>query len=223
MSSPVEIKRAKKPFQFVAASHLIRVGLEIAHTLGEFSQSLRTCSDASIFNHTFQSLEAHHYVSFSSDFAQWVLAGCNEAPLAERMAMLDLREIVSLADLRSMLVAIVEEHLRDHPASAGRTAFEPFHFCEAREVTVPFDAPVWTLQEMAGGIRRLGHQSLHYHFISSRLRLRLQTNDFSYWIERHLDLPRLADRLNRIDFYNDTLDDLRRDLLALLESPKAYE
>jgi len=223
MSSLVEIKRAKKPFQFVAASHLIRVGLEIAHTLGEFSRSLQTCSEACIFNHTFQSLEAHHYVSFSSDFAQWVLAACNESALAERMAMLDLREIVSLADLRSKLVAIVGEHLSDHPTSADRAAFEAFHFCEAREITVPSGAPVWTLQEMADGIRRLGHQSLHYHFISSRLRLRLQTNDFSYWIERHLDLPRLAAQLNRIDFYNDTLDDLRRDLLALLESPKAYE
>jgi hypothetical protein len=223
MPSPVEVKRAKEPFQFMAASYLIRVGLEIVHTLGELSRALRTCSDASIFNHTFQSLETHHYVSFSSDFAQWVLAGCNEAALAERLAMLDLREIVSLSDLRSMLVTMVDEHLRDNPASADRKAFEPFHFCEARQITVPFGAPVWTLPEMADGIRRLGHHSLHYHFISSRLRLHLQTNDFSYWIEQHLGLPRLADRLNRIDFYNDTLDDLRRDLLALLDPRKAYD
>ena len=74
-----------------------------------------------------------------------------------------------------------------------------------------------TLADLAEGIRHLGHHSLHYHFINSRLRLQLKTNDFSYWIERSLNHPWLAARLNRIDFYNDTLDELRQDILAVLE------
>jgi hypothetical protein len=76
---------------------------------------------------------------------------------------------------------------------------------------------VWTLPELAAGIRLLGHQSLHYHFINSRLRLHLRTNDFSHWIEQSLGWPWLAARLNRLDFYNNTLDELREDILALLE------
>jgi len=212
------MKRADQPFQFMAASYLIRIAAQAAQSLRELAQCLRTCSEASIFYHTFQSLETHHYTSFSSDFAQWALAACNEAALAERLAVVDLREVVSLAELRASLVDTVEAHLRDHPASADRKAYESFYFCEASEITVPFGPPVWTLQEMADGIRLLGHQSLHYHFISSRLRPPFRMNDFSDWIEHRLGLPRLAAQLNRIDFYNDTLDDLRRDLLALLES-----
>lgn len=211
------MKRADKPFQFMAASYLVRIGAQTARTLRELADGLRACSDTSIFYHTFQSLETHHYTSFSNDFAQWALAACNEAALAERLAVVDLREVVSLAELRAGLAATVEGHLREHPASADRNAFETFYFCEAREITVPFGPPVWTLQEMADGIRLLGHQSLHYHFISSRLRPPLRMNDFSDWIEHSLGMSRLAARLNRIDFYNDTLDDLRRDLLALLE------
>ncbi len=209
--------RAEKPFQFVAASYLVRIGGQRAQTLRELAEGLRACPEASIFYHTFQSLETHHYASFSNDFAQWTLTACNEAALAELLAVVDLREIASIAELRAILTDSVEVHLRDHAASADRKAYEPFYFCESREITVPFGPPVWTLAEMADGIRLLGHQSLHYHFISSRLRPPLRMNDFSAWIEHSLGMPRLAAQLNWIDFYNDTLDDLRRELLALIE------
>jgi hypothetical protein len=218
MTQAIETQRAEQPFQFMAASYLIRIGAEPVYTLGELARSLRACPLASIFYHTFQSLEAHHYTAFSSDFAQWVLAACNEAALAEQLAIVDLREIVSLDDLRDILAEIVSDYLKEHPQATDRRAFEAFYFCEAREVTVPSGSPAWTLPELAEGIRHLGHQSLHYHFINSRLRLQLKTNDFSFWLEHSLHQPRLAARLNRIDFYNDTLDDLRQDILAIIES-----
>jgi hypothetical protein len=217
MTASLEAKRADQPFQFMAASYLIKIGAQPVQTLGGLAASLRTVSQASIFYHTFQSLEAHHYTSFSSDFAQWALTACNEAALAEQLAVVDLREIVSLDDLRNILAGITDDYLKEHPQATERRAFEAFYFCEAREVTVPSGSPAWTLAELAEGIRLLGHQSLHYHFINSRLRLHLKTNDFSYWIEQNLNHPWLAARLNRIDFYNGTLDDLRHDILAVLE------
>ena len=220
MMVELEAKRADQPFQFMAASYLIRIGAQPVQTLGDLGKGLRSCPQASIFFHTFQSLEAHHYTSFSSDFAQWALAACSEAALAEQLAIVDLREIVSLEDLRGMLADIVQDYLREHPQAADRRAFEAFYFCEAREVTAPVGPPAWTLAELAEGIRHLGHQSLHYHFINSRLRLQLKTNDFSHWIEHSLNHPLLAARLNRIDFYNDTLDELRQDILALIDPPE---
>jgi hypothetical protein len=218
MRPPRETLHAEQPFQFVAASYLVRISARTAQTLRDLAQGLRACSEDSIFYHTFQSLETHHYTSFSNDFAQWALGACNEPALAERLAVIDLREVVSLADLRGSLVDVVESHLQDNPDSADHRAFETFYFCEAREITVPFGPPVWTLEDLAAGIRMLGHQSLHYHFINSRLRLQLRTNEFSYWIATCFKLPALAARLDRIDFYNDTLDDLRQDILAVLES-----
>jgi hypothetical protein len=216
MTVSLETKRAEQPFQFMAASYLIRIGAQPVHTLGDFAKSLRTCPQASIFYHTFQSLEAHHYTSFSSDFAQWSLAACNEAALAEQLAVVDLRDIVTLEELRVILIGIVDDHLKQHSQAIDRRAFEAFYFSEAKEVTVPIGSPAWTLGELAEGIRLLGHQSLHYHFINSRLRLHLKTNDFSHWIENSLHNPKLAARLNRIDFYNDTLDELRQDIVAML-------
>lgn len=212
------MSRAREPFQFVAASYLIRVCPERAHTLGELARCLRTVPDNSIFYHTFQSLESHHYASFSSDFAQWTMAACNEQALAERLAAVDVRDVVSLGALREALASRVEQHLRENPPAADRPAFEPFHFCEAVEVAVPLDTQAYTLGELADGIRRLSVQTLHYHFINSALRLGLRTNDFSHWIEHSLGWPALAAKLNRIDFYSDSLEGVRKQALAALES-----
>src|SRR5713226_2149151 len=209
-------RQATEPFQFVAASYLIRICTERSHTLGEMASLLQTCSEASIFYHTFQSLESHHYTAFSSDFAQWVMAACNEAPLAERLAALDLHNFVSLDDLRKVLVRIFEEYIRERPAAAVRPAFEPFHFCEAREVAVPLEDRAHDLAELQTGIRHLSLHTIHYHFINSRLRLRLQTNDFSNWIRNSLDLPELAKRLDHIDFYTCTLEEVRQGVLREL-------
>jgi len=205
-----------EPFQFVAASYLIRIRTERAQTLREMAQHLRGTSDESIFYHTFQSLETHHYSTFSSDFAQWVQAACNEHALAEQMATVDLRGIVSLSDLREKLAGFVEEHVAANPASGERKGFEPFHFCEAVEMTVPLDDWASSLAELADGIRRQSLHTLHYHFITSRLRLKLETNDFSHWVQHSLGRSDLAERLNGIDIYTNTLEGVREEVLATL-------
>lgn len=210
------MKVAVQPFEFAAASYLIRIRHERAQTLGEMARFLRSCSGASIFYHTFQSLESHHYSAFSSDFAQWILAACNEAALAEQLATVDLREVISLEELREALASRVEQHLRENTGTAERRAFEPFHFCEAIEVTVPMEMRALDLDELAEGIRRLGLQSLHYHFITSRLRLKLVTNDFSHWIQHSLGMDDLAEEINRIDFYTNTLEGVRDDMLQAI-------
>ncbi len=215
------MNRAGQPFEFVAASYLVRIRRERARTLGDLGRFLRTCSDESIFYHTFQSLETHHYSAFSSDFAQWVLAACNEAALAERLATVDVRGVTSLEELRGALAGALEEHIQASPASAERPAFEPFHFCEAAEVTVPLETRAWTLGELAEGIRRLSLHTLSYHLITSRLRLKLQTNDFSHWIQHSLGRPDLAAKVNNVDFYTNTLEGVRDEVADLLAAEAA--
>ncbi len=215
------MKRSEQPFEFVAASYLVRIRSERASTLAEMAHHLRHCSEESIFYHTFQSLETHHYSVFSSDFAQWILAACNEAILAERLAAVDLRGVISLAELRSELVGIVEEHLQEYPQARDRAGFEPFHFCEAVEITVPLESRAYTLGELAEGIRRQSLQTLHYHLITSRLRLKLKTNDFSHWIDTGLGMPELAARLNDLDIYTNTLAGLREEAAEMLDSAVA--
>jgi hypothetical protein len=211
------MKQAKGPFQFVTASYLIRICPARAATLEELAENLRTCSDACIFHHTFQSLERQHYAVFSNDFAQWVLAACNEAALAERLAAIDLRDCTSIASLRESIEGTVDAYLKENSSAAGRRAFEPFYFGEALEFAVPRDERASTLLELRDGISRISLQTLHHHFINSRLRLQLRTNDFSHWIETSLELPELAWQINRIDIYVNTLEGLRQQMIETIQ------
>jgi hypothetical protein len=206
------------PFRFVTASYLVLIRPERAWTLGELAEGLRTCSNASLFHHTFQSLERHHYTRFSSDFAQWTLTACNEAQLAERLASVDVRDCVTFEELRDAIVTPIASHLSMSPASANRAAFEPFFFCEHESIEVPLGPQASTLRELAEGIRLLDLQTIHHHFINSRVRLHLKTNDFSHWIRHNLGLTGVAQRLDRIDIYMNTLDDLRREILSAIRS-----
>jgi hypothetical protein len=210
---------AETPFEFVTVSYLTRIGNQSAGTLAELLTGLEHCSDASIFHHTFQTLGTHHFLTegFSNDFAQWVLSDANRDDLAEQLAALDVRDYMSIAALRSDLCRLVRDFCEAQPQLAAQSALERFYFCESVEVSVPLGRDARTLDEFREGIEHLSHAGFYFHFISSRLRLQLQTNDFSLWLAGGLGLRTLADSVNHIDIYTNTLDSARAKLLRLVD------
>ncbi len=81
------IRRSGNPFYFNSAAHLLRIEREKATTLGELLAALRNVANESIFQHTFRTLQEHHFIreGFSNDFAHWAFAACDEVGLAERL------------------------------------------------------------------------------------------------------------------------------------------
>ena len=213
---------ARAPFYFNSAAHLTRIGREKAANLGELLEGIRTCPDTSIFQHTFQTLREHHFIreGFSNDFAHWAFAACNEVGLAERLSALDIREFISVEDLRQRLVQIVGGYLEQNPRARDRMAFEPFYFCASELVVIPTPYVARNLGEFADALKLVSLHAIYYHFIDARLRLKLNSNDFSLWLENELDLGMLADRINRIDIYTQTLQDVRRALLRIVETAR---
>jgi len=213
------MKTAIQPFQFVTASYLTRVNSQIATNLDELRVGLEQTSDESIFYHTFQSLGRYHFLTegFSNDFAQWVLAALNRQELAEQLAGLDIRDYPSLADLRGDLRRLLTSYCEEHPTEARQSAFEPFYFSESVAVTVPLGVEVRTLAEFRDALKRVSHDTFYHHFIASRLRLHLGTNDFSNWLATDLQEPELAQRVNRVDIYTNTLDTARDELIELTD------
>jgi hypothetical protein len=214
------VHTASQPFQFATASYLTQVENQKAANIGELLDGLEHASDAAIFNHTFQSLGRYHFLTegFSNDFAQWVLTGLNRPTLAERLASVDIRDYVSIPELRADLRRIVSEYAEANPEEVHQQAFEPFYFCQAVEVTIPLAWDARTLAGFRAGLERLGHASFYHHFIASRLRLQLRTNDFSHWFSIGLGMETLAGRTDRIDIYTNTLDTAKRELIDLLDA-----
>jgi len=207
------------PFQFGTASYVVCIGNQSAATLQELQHGLENCSDASIFYHTFQTLGRHHFLTegFSNDFAQWVLGSCNRPALAERLASVDIRDYVSLTELRTDLARIVREYCEANPREASQPAFETLYFCETIEEQVPLGREARTLAEFRAGVENLPHAALQFHFVTSRLRLQLRTNDFSVWLANELGRKELARKIDQIDIYTNTLDGARARILQLVD------
>lgn len=213
-------RRANSPFYFNSAAHLLRIGRQKADNLGELLDELRSIPDDSIFQHTFRTLQEHHFIreGFSNDFAHWAFSACNEVGLAERLASLDVREFTSLDALRERIVKTVEDYLQQNPRARERTALEPFYFCASDTVVIPTTFVADNLTEFIEGMEKVSLRSIHYHFIEARLRLKLVSNDFSVWLDHEMDMGRLGERLNRIDIYTSTLQDVRRQIVRILSS-----
>jgi hypothetical protein len=210
---------AVKPFYFNTSAHLLRITTLKANTLGELLEDLRACPEDSIFQHTFRTLQEHHFLreGFSNDFAHWTLAACNQPGLAEQLASVDIREYTSLADLRERLIEILGKHIKSNPADATKTAEETFYFCASDIVVIPTDTVAANLQDFVKGLREVSIHSIHHHFIEARLRLKLMSNDFSQWLHEDVGLTDAARALNRIDIYTGTLEDVRRQIVRVVE------
>lgn len=211
---------ARSPFYFNSAAHLLRVGREKATTLQELLEAIRVCPESSIFEHTFQTLAEHHFIreGFSNDFSHWAFSSCNEVELAERLAVIDVREFTSIAMLRERLIHVIETYLQKNPRAAARVAMEPFYLMASDLVVVPTPYVARNLEEFADGLRKVSIHAIYYHFIDARLRLKLNTNDFSVWLDKELDLAQAADKLNRIDIYTSTLEGVRSSILKVVEA-----
>jgi hypothetical protein len=208
-----------KPFYFNTSAHLQRITKYKANTLAELLDALRQCPEDSIFQHTFRTLQEHHFLraGFSNDFAHWALAANNEPGIAEVLASVDVREFTSVAELRARFIQILEKFMHEDPEACMRTADEAFYFCASDIVVMPTSFQARTLPEFTEGIRRVSVHSIHHHFIEARLRLKLMSNDFSQWLHEDAGLTETARSLNRIDIYTATLEEVRQQIVRIVE------
>jgi len=208
-----------KPFYFNTSEHLQRIGRQRATSLSELLQALKTCPEDSIFQHTFRTLQEHHFIQhgFSNDFAHWSLSACHEPVLAERLASVDVHEFTDIEGLRRRIVNIVGDFLQKHPRAETRPAHEPFYFCASDIVVLPTPFVADSLPEFLDGLRRVSVHSIHHHFIEARLRLHLMSNDFSQWLKGEVGLPDMAESIERIDIYTNTLEGVRQQIARFVE------
>ena len=217
--TPALQRTPAKPFYFNTSAHLLRITRYKVNTLAELRDALRECPEDSIFQHSFRTLQEHHFIreGFSNDFAHWALSACNEPSLAERLASVDVREFTSVAELRERFIQIVEEYLEQKPAAGPRRADDTFYFCASDIVVMPTSFVAHALHEFVEGLRRVSVHSIHHHFIEARLRLKLMSNDFSQWLHEDVGLTETARALNRVDIYTATLEGVRTQMVRILE------
>ena len=212
------VRRPDKPFYFNTSENLLRIGRQKANNISELLHAIQTCPEDSIFQHTFRTLQEHHFIrqGFSNDFAHWTLSACHEPALAEQLASVDVREFTAIEGLRKRMVEILDEFLQNHPNSGSRPAHEPFYFCASDLVVLPTPFAPDSLPGFLDGLNQVGIHSIHHHFIEARLRLQRMTNDFSNWLEREVGLAEAAESIEHIDIYTNTMEGVRRQIARII-------
>ena len=207
------------PFYFHTSSNLVELTGEKAETLNQLVPILKRCTGSAIFYHVFQSHRERHFAmeKYHSDFAQWISASLGEESLAEKLGALDVREFTSIRALRESMVKMMEDDLQASPGSGGRPGKTPFFFCQSVSVVIPTKYIARGLKDFHQTLGKIGTRSIYYHLIEARLRLGMHTNDFSLWLRGSLGKERLAGRIEAIDIYLHTLEEIRGMMLQYVQ------
>ena len=210
-------KTALEPFRFCTTSLLVEITGKKANHLKEFIKLLKDIDRSSIFFHIHHAFREYTFApgQYSNDFAHWVGEDLEEARLAERLASIDIQEFTDLDQLRAKLVEIVEDHLMNAIEIRKAPPGREFYFLRGTSLINATKYEVNTLEEFAEALNKVGMRSLYFHFFDARLRLGRKTNDFSNWIEHSLDKPEIAAKINALDPYFITMDQLKGKIIDI--------
>jgi hypothetical protein len=219
---PEAVLRAT-PFQFLAVAQLTRIGNDVVETLHDLHRGLSRCSDSSLFFHFVQSPRTRRVMSdgCGNDIGHWVLDSVHCPELAEQLGAVDLRDYDAVADLRADVRRLVGDYCVAHQRIAHQPATERFWFCEQAEVASWSGITATSLATWLEGVERTSRASFAFHFVSSRLRLGLRTNDFSAWFDHQLGMPDLAARLHHIDVSAQPIASARNEVLRIVAAAGA--
>jgi Family of unknown function (DUF5752) len=207
-------------FQFTGCVELRQALDHRARDERELLDRLEEVPSGSIFYHTHGYCLRHRPVTtaYGNDFAAWVAVHVRDQALAERLAVVNPFETASLEDLREELMSAVHDHLL-RLSTIPRVEFgEAFYFQQSHIVEVPLGPPVTTLTEFRSGLADADASAIYFHMVEARTRLGRRSGDFAEWIRTSLDLPALADRIERIDAYMTSLERVRARLLTLVDA-----
>ena len=209
----------KGVFQLCSHATLERLTGRKAYTLAELHDLIKSCSESSIFFHTLSAFRRLREVKapFTSDFALWVAQDLQEDALAEKLEAVDLIAHQTLENLRTHVLATIDDYRKNKPAASEKTADDPFYLIDITRIVYLTDKFAYDLKTFRDLIEGIRPDSMYHHFIESRLKPPRHTDDFSPWIEENLKLPDLAQSIREIDFYVHTLDDVKEKICQLID------
>ncbi len=209
---------AENPFVFAECFILPMPIGRTAQNLRELLEALRDVDDSVLHYHLWQSRMAisHPTVEYPNDFAFWADKILQDSRLAEKLSAIDPFSYENTEQIRDALVDLLEEYLGDLPYAANaRPEFE-LHFCEASTVVIHSRVSARTLPEFCSALEKVGLDSIYYHMVDARWRLRaIKMDDFSSWIKNSYGLRDLASAIHGIDVSLYTLDEVRRAVIEL--------
>ena len=208
-----------KAFQFYTEQGIVYYSTFKADNLRSLLTGLRGVPSSSIFYHLYHSLLRRHFTTtdYMNDFAQWVWGVLWHKTLGEKLASFDPLEFTRIRDARERLIEIVDNYVGESEYFLRVPEEQAFYFLCVKSFIYPMGIQVSNLHELMQALRIVSPQSLFYHLIESRLRLRKPSNDFSIWLTEEMDQPDLASQINDISPYEYNLEEIRNKIITLVQ------
>ncbi len=206
-----------EPFRFFTERRLVELTGLWASNLPELLAILRNVSGSAIFFHTHHEFLAHHFEKpiVYNDFAAWVSEALQEEALGEKLAAIDLLAFTSIRHLREAIIGLLKSHLQSRGGRSRECPLgDEFHFCKSKSFVMPTGIVAQDVPDFFAKIPTITNISLYFHFLEARLRLGRPTNDFSQWLTWR-GAPELAQKIDQLDPYSRTLDEVKEDLVQL--------
>jgi septum formation topological specificity factor MinE len=209
-----------KVFQFMSSASLEMLTGRTASNVAELEEMIATCSESSIFYHTFSALlkmrEAR--APYNSDFSAWVAENLHAPELAEKLTAVEFSEYRTVEDLRRRLLEIIRNYRESRSGDPLRPCYEPFYLHDVHRFVYLTDKFAYDLYSFRELLPTISIYSLYFHFIESRLSADLDCNDFSAWLEEDLELACLGGSIRKIDISVHTLEGLRQEIITLVDN-----
>lgn len=211
----MEKKNKIAPFELMDCALITLTTGKSAINLRELRDRIAEAPESSLYYHLYENMLRPGFddPEYRNDFALWAKRALHDSRLAEKLGILDPLSCCNMDDLRGQLLDVIEDHLAEHEYVPWAKPDEEFHFLTSRVVVFDTGNRFCSLEDMAGFIARMSTSSIFYHFIEARRREPLNEDDLTAWLLQWGDeTEKLRERLDRVDYYFWTLQDLRERL-----------
>jgi Family of unknown function (DUF5752) len=206
--------------------------VELREILGRRAQDERELMEAlaqvplgSIYYHTHSVFLRHPRISgaYPNDFASWVATQVRDQPLAERLAVVDPFQFVTLEELRDELVAIIDEHVTAMHTVPRVLFGNPLSFIQSHLIEVATGFEARTLEDFRRCVADVDQSALYLHALHSRVARHVHGGDFARWIGEDQGRPALAEVIAHMSPYLGGLERMRQETLRLLDAELGQE
>ncbi|OGV22761.1 MAG: hypothetical protein A3J84_09855 [Ignavibacteria bacterium RIFOXYA2_FULL_37_17] len=206
-------------FQFYSSQNLIFLTGRKAKNLEELLSGIKEVEEMSIYYHSHHYLDQREFLSPEppNDFFYWITHDLQNKVLGEVVASIDLRQMHSLKEIQSRIVEVIERSLMQN-VEASLTNVSPgeeFLFMSVRTFVYPTKYTAASLSEFRYCLRSVPINSIYFHIFGTRFNKSLSS--MSEWLSTSLNEVELAQKIEKIDPYTITLENLRDALIRIVE------
>ncbi|MFH1846308.1 MAG: DUF5752 family protein [Candidatus Omnitrophota bacterium] len=171
----------------------------------------------SIYYHMHSYFLRHYYLAgqYPNDFANWAALQVRDRVLGEKLASIIPSGNKDLEGIRGNILDVIDRHLVSLKSVPSAISGEPFYFMKSRIIEIPLNIQAKDMEGFIEKLRMVDASSIYYHTYEARLRTPRGKNDFSMWIKEVLKMPHVAEKIEKIDCYMYSLEDLRSKIIDI--------